>query len=144
MAVGVCNVQARSVALTHRAAAPATARPLSPQATHCTVQARELHVGVKFRGKICAAACVWAAPYVGLQPCALHVMAKATVHDGNWARDLVKRKEVMCYLDIDIDGVESASLPWGLIICVPVLPCARVDVRTCAHQPDVRPWPAML
>lgn len=31
-------------------------------------------------------------------------MAKAATRDGNWVRDLLKRKEVMCYLDIDIDG----------------------------------------
>jgi hypothetical protein len=41
-------------------------------------------------------------------------MAKAAAHDGNWVRELLKRKEVMCYLDIDIDG--AAPLSWRSII----------------------------
>lgn len=37
-------------------------------------------------------------------------MAKAVARDGNWVRDLLKRKEVLCYLDIDIDGAHASTI----------------------------------
>eukprot|EP00039_Didymoeca_costata_P029547 m.25107 g.25107 ORF g.25107 m.25107 type:complete len:250 (+) comp7677_c0_seq2:20-769(+) len=32
----------------------------------------------------------------------------AAKHDGNWLRDVLKRKDLQCYLDIDVDGARDA------------------------------------